>query len=692
MSTAARTLLARAVGQYSARRLSDAESLCRQVLLHEPGCVDALHLLGAILGQSGRAGEAVPCLEEALRRGGENPGALHNLGEAQRLAGQIDDAANSFQKAVALSPSMAEAHFGLGNVRKAQGRDEEAVECFRAAIAARSNFAKAHFNLANTWRDQGRLAAAVTAYGEALAQLPQWFEALLNLGNVLAEMGQLDDAIETYRKALDLRPDDPDLRDNLGDAYYRQGRRAEAVSAYLSGRGALPDGWLRRWRTEFLPEVIPHGRASIDPYREGVMRKIEGYRRDVKSVELDRLHGSGAEPPMALTYQGRDDRPLKSAMAEFFAERIQPFQPLPGEGMPHVGVVVTHGHEGVFGRCFAPLVDRLDRKQFRVTVFCSLAGRNVLSRYFLKNTRDFVVLPSRVDVAAERIRETRCDLLLYWEVGTDSMNYFLPFFCPAPHQCATWGWPTTTGNPRVDSFLSSGLIEPENGQSHYTETLIQPPRLPMYYERIEVIRAPGGRESFGFDRSSRLYVCAQNLRKFHPDFDPVLADITRLDPTGVIAIIRDEQPRITELLLARWRREIPDALPRIRVLGRMERGAYLSLLAAADVCLDTMHYGAGANTVCDAFAAGTPMITLPGEFHRGRFAAGVLRHFGLPETVVSSPADYACRAVEVAKDDALREQLSRRMAEACSILFESTDAVRAVEQFLLETIAELRSY
>ena len=61
----------------------------------------------------------------------------------------------------------------------------------------------------------------------------------------------------------------------------------------------------------------------------------------------------------------------------------------------------------------------------------------------------------------------------------------------------------------------------------------------------------------------------------------------------------------------------------MRVLRRMERNEYLALLSLCDVSLDTPHYGGGANTVYDASAVGVPLVTLPGEFHRSRWAAAV---------------------------------------------------------------------
>ena len=57
------------------------------------------------------------------------------------------------------------------------------------------------------------------------------------------------------------------------------------------------------------------------------------------------------------------------------------------------------------------------------------------------------------------------------------------------------------------------------------------------------------REDFGLtSKHQHLYLCAQNLRKFHPDFDALLSGILRRDPNGVLVIPGDTQPAVTEAL------------------------------------------------------------------------------------------------------------------------------------------------
>jgi predicted O-linked N-acetylglucosamine transferase (SPINDLY family) len=213
----------------------------------------------------------------------------------------------------------------------------------------------------------------------------------------------------------------------------------------------------------------------------------------------------------------------------------------------------------------------------------------------------------------------------------------LPFFRCAPGQSGCWGWPVTSGNPEVTSYLSCEQLEPANGSEHYTEKLVLLKHLPTYYSRPPLPNANVTRDRLTLRGAKHVYLCTQNLRKYHPDFDALLGRLLRCDPEGVVLVIGDRQQSITQLLVERFRRTIRDVMPRLAIVPWMNRTEYLALVAAADVALDTLHYGGGANTVYDAVAVGTPIVTLPGEFHRSRWAAAVNRRLGLSQLIASTP-------------------------------------------------------
>ncbi len=291
------------------------------------------------------------------------------------------------------------------------------------------------------------------------------------------------------------------------------------------------------------------------------------------------------------------------------------------------------------------------------------------------------------------MRAAEFDALHFWEVGTDAVNYCLPFCRLAPVQCTSWGWPVTSGVPEMDYFLSCAALETAESDAHYTERLVRFERLPTFYYRPPVpsaARIGAARERAGLPRADagQVYFCPQNLRKVHPDFDRLVAGILRADPAGTVAFVEDKARAVTADLRARFERGLPaEDFGRVRFLPRVEEAEYLALLAACDVALDTLHYGGGANTCYDAFHCGTPLVTLPGRFHRSRYAFAACRQAGWTDGVATDEADYVARAVRLAAmRGSERDAARRRIVEAGGALFEDQAAVTELADFFAEKI------
>ncbi|HEY2630267.1 MAG TPA: hypothetical protein VGI57_14145, partial [Usitatibacter sp.] len=106
--------------------------------------------------------------------------------------------------------------------------------------------------------------------------------------------------------------------------------------------------------------------------------------------------------------------------------------------------------------------------------------------------------------------------------------------------------------------------------------------------------------------------------------------------------------------------------------------------------LDTFHWSGG-NTSLDAFAAGLPVVTMPGRFMRGRQSAGMLRMMGIEDLVAGNEEDYVAKAVGVATDRAKREALSARIRAGHPLLFNRDEPIRALEKILEKAIEESRA-
>lgn len=687
-----RQMFARAAQAHQAGQLAQAETLYRRILADYPQHGGALHMLGVLQGQQGNHDEA----ETLLRRAAElqpNNSAIHNnLGEARRRRGALDEAIASYQHALHLSPDFAEAHYNLANVLKVQQRPSQAITHYREATRLKPDYASAHYNLANTLLEYGDCAGASASYRQALLLRPDHAEAHNNLGAALKECGKEDEAIVSYRKAAELKPDFAEALRNEASLLEQQGYIDEAREVFGRYLRLEPDDDMQRLRLETICPLIAESNQQIDDYRAHLARTIERYAAQPPRIDLPRLHLLGVHPPFMLIYQGRDDRPLREQWAALFAGRLPTYErPISRAGKPHIGFVVTRGHEGVFLKDVGGLLNHLSGEQFRLTVVCSQQGSAQILRSGIRNPAvAYLPLPARLDHAAARMHEAAFDVLYHWHVGSDATNYFLPFFALAPVQCAFWGMMFTTGIPTVHYLTSAEGLETDESDQHYSETLVRFTRLPTHYMRPPVPDAPRPRSSFGFSERQHLYVCPQNLRKVHPDCDPLLADLLRRDPDGLVVLIEDRHPHLADLLRRRFQQNMPDVAERVRFVARMPRADYLALLARADVLLDTLHFGGGVNTTSDAFAAGTPLITLPTAHQRGRYAAAAYRQMGLDDGIAATPAEFVELALRYGTDRAENQRLRAAIHAASPALFEDMQPVHELADFFEQIVAQAR--
>jgi predicted O-linked N-acetylglucosamine transferase (SPINDLY family) len=117
---------------------------------------------------------------------------------------------------------------------------------------------------------------------------------------------------------------------------------------------------------------------------------------------------------------------------------------------------------------------------------------------------------------------------------------------------------------------------------------------------------------------------------------------------------------------------------------------FLSLIACADVMLDTIHFN-GMNSSLEAFAMGTPVVTWPREFQRGRHTSGMYRRMGFEDLVADSADAYVRIAIRLGQDSAWRQQMRERIRERCGVLFEDSSVVRQFEGFFVDALTERAS-
>lgn len=680
--------LALGLQAHRAGSLQQAKQIYLEILERDRDCADAWHLLGLLHFQLKHHHQAETCLRRAVMLDRLNPIFYSSLGLVYQTLEQFEEAVTAFKQSLLLQHEDAETHRNLGLTLMHLDRFGEAIASFEQALRLKPDYAEVCGNLGVALGRAGRFAEASTSFERALSLRPDYIEAYSNLGITLKELGRYDEAVACLEKSLQLQPHNALIHYNLGLILAEMEQLAAAQASFERAIRLDPSQTLWPLKLAGLcPSVMPD-RPAIATWRTGFAAALAAnppgsldLRRWAPQVITTNLY-----PPFHLPYHGLDDLPLKRQYAALFSLSEPPLEGGP-PGQPYrLGFVVTVGHEGIFLNLMRGLIDQLDHNSFQPVIICAASGLGRLQSLLKNKAVEYLTIPQNLISAAEIIRAARFDLLYYWEVGSDALNYFLPFFRLAPVQCTSWGLSSTTGIPQMDYFISSELLEGPGAEAHYSERLIKLKTLPTYYYRPPLPEPLKTRQDFGLPGEAHLYLCPQNLLKFHPDFDPVLAEILRRDPLGRLLLPAAKNPAWTAALSRRFQETMPEVIERVEFFPQQSSPDFVNLMALADVMLDTFHYSGG-NTSHEALAVGTPIVTYPSQFLRGRLALGRYRRMDLLICVAASPAAYVELALRLGTDPVYRAEIKAKILAANAVLYEDMGAVREMEDFFRQAIA-----
>ena len=100
-----------------------------------------------------------------------------------------------------------------------------------------------------------------------------------------------------------------------------------------------------------------------------------------------------------------------------------------------------------------------------------------------------------------------------------------------------------------------------------------------------------------------------------------------------------------------------------------------------DVVLDSIGW-TGGNTSLQAFELGKPIVTLPGQFMRGRHTYAMFRMMGLDQYVATSLDDYIHKAVEFGTNHEARRRFEIDVRLRKHLLYEDRVFIRGLDSFL----------
>lgn len=653
-----------ALRRHIAGDLEAAESAYRERLAHCPDDGNAWNLIGVLLHQTGRGGEAGRALERAVALLPDFADAHSNRAMVALDLGDLATARLAVERALALAPGHRAAtalalawHRKWGAAALAAGDFLAALSRYEAALAVFPAAAELRLDLANTLRCLGRPVEALTHYRQAVeqAESPQLrARHAVALATVLRETGQWMAALETFRTAISADPGLADAWQGTGVLLLETGRAAEALPV-LERSVALAPGHAGFHST--LLGALHYTPTPDDRYFPAHLAWAE--RHAPAGDTSSRRRQVIPQRPKARWRVGLLSADLRTHPVARFLE----------SWLPHVagGTIEYRAYSD------AAVEDETSRR---------------LSTYFdaWVNVRQ---LSDRA--LAERLASDELDLLI--ELSGHTAPNRLPALAARPvDRIWSWlGYPGTTGMTQVDVRLSDALADPPGSAVVCSERLVRFSGCFLCYAPpAEVVNrlpgagcAPGERFVFG---------SFNNLAKLS---EPVIASWSR-----ILAATPDSCLKIKSFVLSDpavaddVRRRFADhgiAASRLELSGFVnDQAAHFALYDEIDLALDPFPYN-GTTTTCDALWMGVPVLVLMGSRHAGRVGVSLL-HAALggqaADWVAASTDDYERKAIAVAaagrRDSAQRLALRRQVA--ASALLDGRRFASQITAILLENL------
>jgi tetratricopeptide (TPR) repeat protein len=221
----ARRLLAQGKAELASRELAEA--------IHDnPEDGAAYLLLGEMLNDDNRSGDAIGPLTDAVRLLPDSAEAHNALGEALNNLNSLTAAQAEFEKALQLDPNAPLAHLNLGMVLAQTEELTGAAENLDLAIAklgATPDAARAHYLRAKVYTDLSQVERASAELHIAVKIAPDFAEAWSDLGEARKTLLDNAGALSAFERAVALSPSDPVALSRLGNELYRQGSLKRAI-------------------------------------------------------------------------------------------------------------------------------------------------------------------------------------------------------------------------------------------------------------------------------------------------------------------------------------------------------------------------------------------------------------------------------------------------------------------------------
>lgn len=655
---------------------------------------------------------------EAIKLDSNYTDAYNNLGMIYYNSGQLEEAKDNFLKSIASDPSYYRGHINLGDVylldqdwdqaryhyqkaRELAGELEGISENINTLNKLSSNQLQADL-YSGDYYYRKRSQRAIEYYEKALQSTEE--QSVKFYLTLIEAYYQLDNnylkVLEICDRGLKIYPLEMEIHRKKIIFLQETQRIGEAIKAANLAIKLLPDSLTLKLESMRLLPIVYEKQEDIDFYRERYTRQLNDIVSNLDLSTEERTKEAETaikyQTNFYLQYQGKNDLELQNKYGDLVVKIFENNLGLaPSLSFPdrekdkiRVGYISAHLRHHTVGKLYQGWIKHRNREKFEVYSYAidSETISDTFRKYYREDSDQFYQFDKSFTFKqiAEQILEDKLHILVYLDIGMNPAITVLAGLRLAPVQCVTWGHPITSGLSTIDYFLSSDLMEPQDGETHYREKLIRLPNLSISYPKPSLPKKTKTRREFGLKEEAIIYLSCQSLFKYLPENDDLFPCVALEVPNSQFAFISYPSPFVTEAFVGRLKKAFAryglNWEDHVVILNRLSQSDYFQVNLLSDVYLDNISWSGG-NTTLEAIACNLPIVTCPSQFMRGRHTYAILKFLGVTETIGSNKDEYINIAVRLGNDKEWREKIKERMKERESSIFEDQTCIKGLENF-----------
>jgi predicted O-linked N-acetylglucosamine transferase (SPINDLY family) len=678
--------------------------------------------MAMVLEKQSRLDIALSAYQKAIDLKDNFLDAYNKLGNLFYKLGQLESAEKFYQQGINKQGDFYPFYINLGNVYLVKQAWTEAKNAYKTAQQLAGDRGEISQNL-SLWEilqaDQKRAnlysgdyfyqrkiyQLALNYYQKLLAIKIEDSNFYLNCAHCYLILKGEKQALEVYKKGIAYHPENIDLHLRLIWLLQNNYPIEVAIQATKSALEYLPDRLSLKLELMRLMPIVYTTQADIMLYRANYEKRLDNILSNLdlttNNQQQEAWKSIGLRTNFYLQYQAKNDLELQKKYGELVYKIASANFPnwVKNRTMPtgkiRLGYISAHLRHHTVAKLFQGWLQWRNREQFEI--YCYGIDINNTCDNFTREYQEqsdyFYQFDNLVNMEkiAQNILDNQLHILVYLDIGMDARTTQLAGLRLAPVQCVTWGHPITSGLPTIDYFISSELMEPTEGDNHYSEKLIRLSNLGIAYAKPSLPPQIKTRLEMGLAEDKIIYLNCQSLFKYLPENDDIFPRIAQQVTNSQFIFICHRSEFVTHCFQSR----LSQAFNRYGLnwqdygvmMPQLEQNDYFQLNLLADIYLDNLSWSGG-NTTLEAIACQLPVVTCPGEFMRGRHSYAILKKLGITETIATDKNHYIEIAIRLGLDNQWRQTIKDYTKMNIDTVFNDRTSVESLERFYQSVVGE----